>query len=73
MDKELRELSKAADEQGWRWVVLKSGHVMFFPPDKRFDPVVFAGTPSDRRSFLNSMAKMKRAGFTWPRPERKSK
>ena len=73
MDKGLREICEAADEQGWRWQGSKGGHVIFFPPDKRFPPVVFAGTPSDHRSRKNAMAIMKRAGFMWPWSGRKEK
>jgi hypothetical protein len=71
MDRELREITKAADAQGWHWQMSKGGHVIFFPPDKQFAPIVFAGTPSDHRSRQNSMSRMKRSGFIWPWPERR--
>src|SRR5207248_9319224 len=31
----------------------KRGHVVIYPPDKRFPPVVFSGTPGDQRSIKN--------------------
>lgn len=62
MNKELRELIDKAEEQGFTYKVTKKGHVMI--KDSEGKPVsTFSGTPSDNRSWKNSMARLKRAGY----------
>lgn len=70
MNKEVRELVAEAERQGWRCELRKNGHWMMFPPDVTKPPVSVAGTPSDHRWKANTIAKMRRAGFVWPPPER---
>ncbi|MGW5267156.1 hypothetical protein ACWEQ4_00760 [Rhodococcus sp. NPDC003994] len=63
-NKDLRNIAKAAVEQGFEVQVTSRGHVRLL---KDGVPVsTFAGTPSDRRSWLNSLSHAKRAGFTPP-------
>ena len=64
MDKEMRKMAKALEQQGFDVKVTKRGHISV-SKDGRF-VVVFAGTPSDWRSMRNALAAMKRAGFVWP-------
>lgn len=69
---DLRDLEKAANDQGWRVTRTKSGHVQFWPPDGVTPPEVFSGTPSDWRAIRNFLAALKRKGFRWP-PEGKGR
>lgn len=53
------KLIELATENGWRVQRRRNGHLMF--QHKTVLATVFAsGTPSDRRSHLNALAKMKR-------------
>lgn len=61
MNKDMKALIKAAEDQGFEALVLKSGHVVFLLGGVRI--TTFSGTPSDQRAWKNSMAYMKRAGF----------
>lgn len=67
MDKEMRKVVKALEAQGFVVEVTRRGHLMV----RRDGRIVatFSGTPSDWRSFRNSLADARRAGFRWP-PER---
>lgn len=64
MDKDMKKIAKALEDQGFEVVELKSGHVLVMLDGRRV--ATFAGTPSDKRSRLNSLAAVKRAGFRWP-------
>jgi predicted RNA binding protein YcfA (HicA-like mRNA interferase family) len=64
MHKDLRKMVKALEAQGFETQTTKQGHVQV-----RKDGLVvtvFGGTPSDHRSWLNSLARARRAGFIWP-------
>jgi hypothetical protein len=62
MNKDLQALIKKAEAQGFTYRVTGKGHVMFKDADGK--PVsTFSGTPSDGRSWKNSLARLKRAGF----------
>ena len=65
MDKDTKRLMKELARQGFSIRTTKKGHSMVFGPDGK-SVTTFAGTPSDRRSWLNSLAPLKRAGFLWP-------
>lgn len=67
MDKELRGIAKALNEQGFVTRITSRGHLMVFLDGRPI--TTFAGTPSDRKSRANSLAHARRAGFRWP-PER---
>lgn len=62
--KELKEIVKAAEQQGWRVKTTKKGHQMFFAPDG-VNKVTAAGTPSDHRAIDNLLAELRRYGLTW--------
>lgn len=67
MDKDLRKIAQALEDQGFEVVTTTKGHLKVLRDGRVV--AVFAGTPSDRRSLRNSLARAKRAGFRWP-PER---
>ena len=64
MNKDLKKFAKALREQGFDAKVTKKGHLMVSRDGRVV--TVFAGTPSDWRSFTNALAALRRAGFQWP-------
>ncbi|HEY6550936.1 MAG TPA: hypothetical protein VIY71_07035 [Solirubrobacterales bacterium] len=62
--KELKEIIKAAEEQGWRVSATKRGHSMFYAPDG-VNKVLAAGTPGGGRGMENLVAKLRSYGFVW--------
>ena len=67
MHKEVREIVKEAERQGWRRGELASGHVQLLSPD-RVTIVTLAGTPSGGRWRANAIAKLRQGGVQWPPP-----
>lgn len=65
MEKDTRKLLKAAEAQGFTWDLTKSGHPRVYGPDGAF-VTTLASTPSERRGWLNGLAKLRRAGLKWP-------
>ena len=62
--KDFRKVIKAAEQQGWRCEPTKGGHWRLYAPDGVH--IVHApGTPSDRRSFDNTISQMRQYGLTW--------
>jgi predicted RNA binding protein YcfA (HicA-like mRNA interferase family) len=64
VQKELKEIVREAENQGWTVKVTKKGHLMFYAPDGK-NIVTSGGTPSDHRSLNNLVAKLRQYGFTW--------
>jgi len=62
--KELKEIVRAAEKQGWGVERTKKGHWRFFAPDGE-NIVHGAGTPSDRRALDNLLSQLRRYGFVW--------
>lgn len=62
MHKDTKKLIKKIEEQGFTTSVTTKGHVRVFR-DRR-QVTTFSGTASDHRSIRNSLADLKRAGFT---------
>lgn len=62
--KELREILKAAESNGWR-VEERSDGYMLFPADPSQSPIKLHRTPSDRRTLANTTAELKRRGLRW--------
>lgn len=62
--KELKEIVKAAEKQGWQVKTTKKGHKMFYAPDG-VNKVLAGGTPSDHRALQNLLADLRRYGFEW--------
>jgi len=67
VDKEFRRLVRAAEEQGWRVRPIKKG-VMLVPPDLARPAVTIHRTPSDPRSWNNTVAQLRASGLEWPWP-----
>lgn len=64
MDKDLRKIVKALQQQGFDVEVTTKQHVMVYRDGRLV--VTFSGTASDWRSMRNGIAKARRAGFQWP-------
>lgn len=64
MNKDLKKIKKALEAQGFECVTTKGNHLLVLKRGQRI--TTFASTPSDLRSWKNSLAKAKRAGFEWP-------
>jgi predicted RNA binding protein YcfA (HicA-like mRNA interferase family) len=62
--KELKEIVKAAEKQGWRVKQTKKGHLMFLAPDG-VNKLTTGGTPSEHRAIDNLLASLRRYGFEW--------
>jgi hypothetical protein len=62
--KELKEIFKAAAEQGWHVKDLRSGHKMLLAPDG-VNKVTAPGSPSARSSIDHLLADLRRYGFEW--------
>ena len=63
---DLRDIVKAAREQGFRVDRTSKGHWVFYHPDPKVAPIYFSGTPGDWRAIHNLLGKLRRAGFIWP-------
>jgi hypothetical protein len=61
--KEVRELVKAAKQQGWRVKQTKKGYLLLDPSGQHKEQVHM--TPSDPRGLCNSLSRMRRFGFKW--------
>lgn len=64
MKKELARVVKALHAQGFTTTTTRAGHVRVFKDGRQVS--TFSGTPSDNRSWQNSIAAARRAGFHWP-------
>jgi ABC-type phosphonate transport system ATPase subunit len=62
--KELKEIVKAAEAQGWRVKRTRKGHLVFFAPDG-VNMAVAAGTPGGGRAMDNFLAELRGYGFVW--------
>ena len=62
--KELKEIAREAERQGWRVGRTKKGHSQFFALDG-VNIATAAGTSSDRRSIDNLVVRLRRHGFKW--------
>lgn len=65
--KDLRNLVKLAESQGWEFGRTNSGHVKFCSPHSTEPPVFHSGTPGDHRAQKNLVSKLRRAGLDIPR------
>jgi len=57
----LRELARAATQQGWEIRHTRGNHICFESP--KGEPVFCACTPSDYRATKNLIAKLRRSGM----------
>lgn len=58
--KEILEIVKKLQKQGWRTRLGK--HIVLYPADPRYKPVMISYTPSDGRWYNTMMTKLRRAG-----------
>ncbi|MFT8637147.1 MAG: hypothetical protein ABF811_04205 [Pseudoclavibacter sp.] len=64
MDKDLKAIRKAAEQQGFTTRITTKGHLRIYQDGV---PVTtFSGTASDYRSWKNSLSQARKAGFRWP-------
>lgn len=61
-----RHLINELESQGWRFVVLGSGHVQFFAPNGKCI-VLVSGSPSDHRAFQKILSDLRRCGYVDPK------
>ena len=61
MNKDLKKLVAKLEAQGFTTRVTRKGHLTVYKGPEWIATI--SGTPSDRRSSMNSMAPLKRAGF----------
>ena len=62
MHKEVREIAKKLEQQGWRIDTDRNGHDMACPPDKSLPCVPLPGTPGRGRWKQNLIAMLRRSG-----------
>jgi hypothetical protein len=62
--KELKEVLREAEKQGWKVAYSGKGHPMLYAPDGK-NIVTTGGTPSDHRALANLVARLRRHGFIW--------
>jgi hypothetical protein len=60
--KDLKEIARAAENQGWRIVRRRGGHLAFYAPDGKHI-VHSSATPSDYRATANLVAELRKHGF----------
>ena len=64
MNKEVKVIIRALEAQGFEVWIPKNQHPTVYRDGRRISTL--PSTPSDRRSLLNSLAPLKRAGFILP-------
>lgn len=65
MNKDLKKLIKALEEQGYVVTYTAKGHPVVHTADGKW-VTNMAGTPSERRGWRNALAALRRSGFIWP-------
>lgn len=63
---DMRDIERAARDQGWRIERTSAGHLKFLHPDPAQGTVIASGTPGDQRAIKNLLAQLRRRGFIWP-------
>ena len=61
--KDLKEILREAEGQGWRVEEGSKNHKLYSPDGEGL--VIVAKTPSDPRGLKNAVARMRRYGFQW--------
>jgi predicted RNA binding protein YcfA (HicA-like mRNA interferase family) len=60
-NKDVKQLIKKAEAQGWIITHSRGGHLRFYAPDGHL--LFFSATPSDPRAIKNHISQMCRYGF----------
>ena len=58
-----KDFLRAARTQGWRVQPTHKNHVLFFPKDKSFSPILIDPDTGDPRANKNNKAKFRKAGL----------
>jgi hypothetical protein len=66
MHKELKAIDRELRKQGFDTWITRRGHLLVHKDGQRV--TTFSGSPSDFRSWKNSLGHCKRHGFIWPPP-----
>jgi hypothetical protein len=66
LNKDWTRIIRLAEAQGWTVVRTKGNHIRFIPADKTQQMVHTPSTPSDHRSFKNSLAQLRKSGLQVP-------
>lgn len=61
--REIQELKRQAEAQGWVVLLTKSGHWKFLPPDRTKGMVICSSTPSDYHTLNLLRRDLKVRGF----------
>lgn len=64
MKKELKQMVKALEAQGFQVEITRRQHVMVYREGRLI--TTFSGTASDWRAMRNALSHARRAGFRWP-------
>lgn len=62
LPKNIKTAAKTAEAQGWK-IDIRPNKVLFFPADKKHDPITVHLTASDWRAHKNFIAHLRRAGL----------
>lgn len=62
MHKEVREIARKLEAQGWRIDYQRKTHAVAYPPDRSHRPIPLPGTPSGPRWKSNLIGQLRRAG-----------
>lgn len=61
-NKEVNEIARSLEKQGWRIESIKGGYRMAYPPDRTKRPVKLPSSPAGRRWRKNLIAVLRRNG-----------
>ena len=65
-DKLMTDVVRLAEANGWRVSRTRKGHFKFMSPDKSQPIIHLSGTPSDTKTYICSMAQLRRHGLPVP-------
>ena len=60
---DLRDIERAAREQGWRVERTRKGHPVFYALSPDVALIVGSGTPGDQRALRNLLARLRAGGL----------
>ena len=63
LKKDVKEIVRAADKQGWKVKTKRKGYMLYDPSGRHME--MLHKTPSDPRGLRNAVARMRRYGFRW--------
>lgn len=63
----MKSITALAEANGWRVERSKTNHYKFISPDKNQPVIYLASTPSDPKTYICSVAQLRRSGLPIPR------